>query len=324
MIRTLVFTLLITITLLFSACAPISTPTSASSATSLRITPLAPTATSPIISTTSPTLIKEVTAIPSVVAKTPTATPNLADFQVDRWSFTSPNEEWTAQVMVARPVVNDTSARSYYTQFKVSKRDGTAEWMIVDEWTEWGLGYAIPQPLYWSHDGRYLYMTDKPIPDGCAVFVNGSNLRKVDLSNGSVREIVPPVGLWLSLSPDERMLAYIGYGDRGLVIRDLATGAERETKLDSGKDYQAGHIVWSPDGTTIMLALAIRPCSTEWADSTTILRVDVATLEQTPLLREDVRLFVPVEWSTANKVLMKDKGGDSWLIDVMTGQVTKK
>lgn len=194
----------------------------------------------------------------------------------------------------------------------------------MDEWAEWGLGYAIPQPLYWSHDGRYLYITNKPVPDGCAVFVNGSDLRRVDLSDGSVREMMPAVGLWLSLSPDETTLAYIGYGDRGLVIRDLATGTERETKLDPGKDYQAGHIIWSPDGTTIMLALAIRPCSTEWADSTSIVRVDIATLEQVTLLQEDKRLLVPVEWATIDKVLLKDKEGSDWLMDAVTGQVTRK
>jgi len=296
---TLIFVLLVI--LLFSACVPMSTPTPALTATALSLATPAPTATSPIIPTITPALTKEVAATPPTVVGTPTATPNLA-----------------------LPVSSDAAVSSYYTQLKVSKRDGTTEWVIVDEWAEWGLGYTIPQPLHWSHDGRYLYITNKPVPDGCAVFVNGTDLRRVDLSDGSVREIVPSAGLWLSLSPDETMLAYIGYGDRGLVIRDLATGIEQETKLDPGKDYQAGHIIWSPDGTTIMLALAIRPCSTDWADSTSIIRVDVATLEQVTLLQEDKRLLVPVEWATADKVLLKDKGGDYWLMDATTGEVTKE
>jgi len=319
---TLIFVLLVI--LLFSACVPMSTPTPALTATALSLATPAPTATSPIIPTITPALTKEVAATPPTVVGTPTATPNLLDFQVDTRSFTSPDGEWTAQVIVALPVSSDAAVSSYYTQLKVSKRDGTTEWVIVDEWAEWGLGYTIPQPLHWSHDGRYLYITNKPVPDGCAVFVNGTDLRRVDLSDGSVREIVPSAGLWLSLSPDETMLAYIGYGDRGLVIRDLATGIEQETKLDPGKDYQAGHIIWSPDGTTIMLALAIRPCSTDWADSTSIIRVDVATLEQVTLLQEDKRLLVPVEWATADKVLLKDKGGDYWLMDATTGEVTKE
>jgi hypothetical protein len=312
-------------TLILSACAPASTPTPAPATMSLPIsTPtltVAPTAIPTI--TQMPT--EGVVVVSTPIAGTPTATPDLADFRVDMWSYTSPDGKWTAQVIVALPVIDDTAVSSnYYAQLKLSKTDGTTEWIIVDEWSEWGLGYTVPQPLHWSHDGRYLYFTNKPVPDGCAVFVNGSDLRRVDLSDGSVREIVPSAGLWLSLSPDETMLAYIGYGDRGLVIRDLATGTERETKLDPGKDYQAGHILWSPDGTTIMLALAIRPCSTDWAESTSIIRVDVATLGQVALIQEDKRLFVPVEWTTSNQVLLKDKGGDYWLMDVRTGQVTRK
>ncbi len=225
---------------------------------------------------------------------------------------------------VALPVTSGTPvSNNYYTQLKLQKTDGD-EWTVVDEWSEWGLGYTIPYPLHWSHDGKYLYFTNKPVPDGCAVFVNGSDLYRINLDDGSVGEIVPPVGLWLSLSPDETRLAYIGYGGRGLVIRDLVTGIERETRLDPGKDYQAGHIVWSPDGTAVILALAIQPCSTDWADSTSIVRVDVATLEQVTLLREDKRLFIPIEWETAEKVLLQDKEGDYWLMDTATGRVSKK
>lgn len=321
--RTLIFVLLAA--LLFSACVPMSTPTPAPTATPLPVPTPAPAATSPIIPAVTPTLTKEVAAMPSTVAGTPTATPSLTDFRVDMWSSTSPDGKWTAQVIVALPVISDTAvSSSYYTQLKVSKRDGTTEWVIVDEWAEWGLGYTIPQPLHWSRDGRYLYYTNCPVPDGCAVFVNGSDLHRVDLNDGSVREIMPPVGLWLSLSPDETQLAYIGYGDRGLVIQDLATGTERETKLDPGKDYQAGQIIWSPDSTAIVLALAIQPCSTDWAASTSILRVDMATLEQVLLISEDERLFIPEEWSTTNKVFLKDKGGDYWLMDATTGELTKK
>ncbi len=258
----------------------------------------------------------------SNIAGTPTPTPMFTDFELREWSSPSPDGEWIAQVIAAFPAVSGMG--NYYTQLKVSKADGTLEWVVVDEWLEWGLGYTIPQPLQWSRDGRYLYFTNQPVPDGCAVFVNGADLHRVDLSNGGVRELVPSVGLWLSLSRDETMLAYVGYGDRGLVIRDLVTGAERETKLDPGQSYQAGNIIWSPDGTALILTLALQPCSTDWADSTSIIRVETTTLEQTTLIREDKRLFITVEWSVVDKVLLRDRGDDYWLMDATTGQVTKK
>ncbi len=318
------------VNLLLSACAPVfvSIPTPAPGATPTNI----PTATlvpatvapSPTIPTVTPVPVEKMATVPPTAAGTPTATPDLSNFQVQVQSFTSPDGKWTAQVIVAVPVTSDTAISSYYAQMKLSRTDGTTEWVIVDEWSEWGLGYTVPQPLHWSHDGQYLYITNKPVPDGCAVFVNGSDLRRVDLISGDVKEILPSVGLWLSLSPDETKIAYIGYGKRGLVIRDLATGTEQEVPLDPGKDYQAGHIIWSPDRNTIVLALAIRPCSIGWADSTSIIRVNVATLESATVLREDKRLFIPVEWETADQVLLKDKDGNSWLMNVATGQVTRK
>ena len=85
---------------------------------------------------------------------------------------------------------------------------------MVDAWAPYGLGYTVPRPFHWSNDGRYLFVTNDPAPDGCALFVNGSDLQRVDLSNGEVTQIVEPVGLWLSLSPDETKLAYLSWEGR--------------------------------------------------------------------------------------------------------------
>jgi hypothetical protein len=154
------------------------------------------------------------------------------------------------------------------------------------------------------------------------VFVNGSDLHRLNLSDGSVTELVPSYGTWLSLSPGETTLAYIGYRGRGLVLRDLATGAESETKLNPGQDYAAGHIVWSPDGTAVALTLAIRPCSSDWAESVSVVRVEVATLQQTMLIRQDERLFVTVDWPAHDRVLLRDDGENLWWMDAETGRVT--
>ncbi len=156
------------------------------------------------------------------------------------------------------------------------------------------------------------------------MFVNGSDLHRLNLGNGDVEELAPDVGFWLALSPDEATLAYIAYRERGLVIRDLTTGNEREMKLESDQDYQAGHIVWSPDGAALALTLALRPCTTNWADATSIVYVETVALTPTPLLSEDRRLFITVEWTAENQLLLRDNDGLEWLMDVATGAVTEK
>lgn len=132
------------------------------------------------------------------------------------------------------------------------------------------------------------------------MFVNGSDLHQVDLTNGHTIEIVPSGVWWLSLSPDETMVAYIRWNGAALdlILHDLATGAERLTQLEA-KYSQAGDIVWSPNGETLILTMASHPCEADWAQS--VVRVDVATLSQTSLIRDDERLFSTVEWPEAGR-----------------------
>ncbi len=173
----------------------------------------------------------------------------------------SPNGRWVAEMTVATPKTGD----RYYTNLTVTDVARTSRWTVVDEWAQYGLGYTLPRPFHWSRDGRYLYVTNEPVPDGCALFVNGPDLQRVDLSNGKVTQIVEPVGLWLSLSPDETTLAYLSWAEgRPLVVRDLANGAENEVKLPaSDPNWQAGNIVWSQDGDKLALTIANNPCSGE-------------------------------------------------------------
>jgi hypothetical protein len=139
-----------------------------------------------------------------------------------------------------------------------------------------------------------------------------------------VVQMAPSAGLWLSLSPDETTLAYVAYGGRGLVLRDLGTSTEREVKLDPGQNYTAGHIVWSPDGAALALTLALEPCSTNWAAAVAVLRVQVETLEQRTLIQEDERLFVTTQWPEPDQVLLQDEVGNSWWMDADTGQVGER
>jgi len=252
--------------------------------------------------------------------ETPTATPVLTDMDVREWSSTSLDGAWTADGLAAFPKEGE---EHYYTQLKIARADGTLTWVVVDVWSPLALGYTTPQPLYWSQDGRYLYFTNRPVPDGCALFVNGSDLQRVDLTDGSVTEIVPHVGFWLSLSPDETTLAYIGYGDRGLVLRDLATGQERATQVNAeAEDSQMGHIVWSPDGTALMLTVAINPCSPAEQRANSIVRVEVETSSQTRLICQDSRLFTTAAWPTPERALLKDKDGNDWWMNTATDDVT--
>lgn len=285
--------------------------------------------------TTEPSSVPSATPLPSITpvptqtiqTPTPMATATATPEPVERWASTSPDRKWLAQGMMEGPFLAGDEEKYHY-QLKVVSADWAIEWTVVDAIARWGLGYTTPRPFHWSKDGalgttRYLYFTNEPVPDGCAVFVNGSDLQRVDLNTGRVQEILPPGAWWLSLSPDEEQVAYIYWNGEALeiVLRDLATRAERRARLEAGQgDSQAGNIVWSPNGKTFVLAVATHPCDPDhWVNS--IVRVDRATLAQKVLIREDKRLFSIVEWPQAARVLLRDKDGNSWWLDATTGRV---
>jgi hypothetical protein len=298
-----------------TACRPESEPTASTPVPTP--VPASGTESMPTKATNTPRSVSTKVTLTTPTPTAATPTPVLEEMEGYTWSSASPNDKWIVEGRAAFPKTGD----DYYTQLKVSRADGSVGWAVVDEWSHFGLGYTTPRPFHWSQDGRFLYFTNEPVPDGCAVFVNGSDLWQVNLADGSATQVVPSVGLWLSLSPDEATLAYIGYGDRGLVLRDLGTGAEREVRLDPGQAYSAGQITWSPDGTALMLTLAIQPCSGEWAESTSIVRVELETLEQTTLIDQDSRLFTILEWPTSERVLLTDNDGQRWWMDALTGHV---
>ena len=255
----------------------------------------------------------------------PTATPAFTEWELQTWSSVSLDGEWTAQTTAAFPLADDTYVgENYYTQLRVARTDETVERTVVDEWSLWALGYTTPQPLRWSKDGRHLCFTNRPVPDGCAAFVNGSDLQRLDLSDGRVTDIVPGMGPVLSLSPEEATLAYVRHGDRGLVLRNLATGTEWLVNWDEDPQGSKGSIIWSPDGTTLVLTAAVHPRGPEEQRAHSIARVDVATLSATTLLAQDPRLLTTTGWSTPRRVLLTGSAGDRWCMDPETAQIARE
>jgi len=261
----------------------------------------------------------------------PTDQLNLAQMNVSEWASTSPDGKWVAVGLVAFPKEN-IGGQLGYIRLMIFSVEEKNHWTIIDNWQEMGLGFPMPQPLKWSQDGNHFYFTHRVVPDGCSVFDNLTDLLQVNLEDGTVSELLPPSALTLALSPDESKLAYIGYGERGLVLKDLVTGEERETKIDPGKDFNAGRILWSQDEKSLALTLAINPCTGEygrsktvWAESTTIILVDTMTLEHRVLVQEDPRLFITLAWNEPDKITITDGEENAlWSLIVATGEIIRK
>ncbi len=243
-------------------------------------------------------------AVPSTSVKPSSTT--------ETWSATSPDGKWLAEGVRE----SQFEPCGYRTRLTVTSAAGDVTWKAWDGLQNCGLGSTDPVPFHWSQDGNHLYFTNQPRPDGCAQFVNGSDLYRVELTTGQVTQLMPEAGLWLALSPDETQLAYMAYGGRGLVVRGLASGVEREAKLPQGA--QAGNIVWSPDQTALLFTLDEGGCSQMYS----VARIDLQTLKQTILVEADERKFVTIGWFESERATLVDNDGNNWWVDVATGQLT--
>lgn len=253
------------------------------------------------------------------------ATPNLTDMLVYRWTSISPDGQWIAEGIQASPKLEayqteNVDVLMFYTRLILQSIDGKKLWTIVDEWEEVGLGMGTLRPVHWSSDGRNFYYTNVYVPDGCGggPFNNGWDLHKVDLDTGAVSEVISKIDRWLAVSPDGTTVAYM-WG--GVVLYDLASGQERKVSIDIGKEY-TGKIVWSPDNKLLAVTLAIAVCDTlESAESTSILLVDVASLEVQTVLSEDKRYLVAEEWLDTAQIVLKDLQGNKWILNTKSGEI---
>ena len=184
---------------------------------------------------------------------------------------TSPNGLWVAQTTAWLPNLN-TGQEIYATRLVVSRTDAQQHWLAYESQGPFGLGYSTPQPLAWAKNGNALYFTHEFVGDGCALFANGSDLHRLDLVTGQVITAAPSIGSWLALSPDENFLA--GVGGQQLVVYDLKKNLSLPVKLPADEWTPFGHAVWSPDGKTIALTAARKPCSNEMRYDTLLVNIE--------------------------------------------------
>ena len=280
--------------------------------------------------TISATAFPSFTSIPSQTQEKPAQQLNLSQMDVNEWASTSSDGRWVAMGLVAFPKEN-IGGQLAYIRLMIFSVDGKTHWTVIDKWQEIGLGFPVPAPLKWSQDGKHFYCTHRVIPDGCSAFAFLTDLQRVNLEDGTVDNLLQDSAVALSLSQDDSQVAYFIGRERRLVLKDLAIGEERETKIDPGKEFDAGNILWSPDGKSLVLTLAINPCTgaydvskTVWAESTTILWVDTKTLQQKALIKEDPRLFITWEWTEPEKITIADGEENSvWYLNVNTGEITR-
>jgi hypothetical protein len=194
--------------------------------------------------------------------------------------------------------------------------------VLMDEWSEGGLGYAIPALLGWSADGKYLYFYDSHIPDGCQP-PGGfqQNVRQVNLTNGIIISIPITLTGGIVLSPSTTKLAYYDHQSVKVGIYNIETEIEQRIpfELPQGIEYwYAGNFTWSPDEQNVLFIIQYgNPCV---PTGESLRRVNLAHNQIVTLLERENQTISIIEWKDINHVLISIDGKEYWL-DPMSGEV---
>lgn len=118
-------------------------------------------------------------------------------------------------------------------------------------------------------------------------------------------------------------MVHVAYGERGLIVRNLATGAERPVELPAKLSAPAiVQLEWSPDSDALAVTLIVDACvHLEPSRYLTVL-VTVSTGAARTLLDNDPRLLMIDAWPEAGQMRLKDWDGGLWWLDLQTGSVT--
>jgi len=285
---------------------------------------LIPTQTSTLTSEPTTTSNSSPTA---TLSASPTPTPTTSP--APTWvvdlitTSTSADGNWLAELWRQSEQDKDTRIVS----LEVTHSSGTkwiAEVLHTNEFY-----YFYAWPFHWSKDGEFFYFTHRDaISDGCFGFKdsNGSDLWQLNLVTGQVKEIVPKVGGWLALSPDETRLAYLSYWPPQIIVRDFETGEDKTADLEILKEYPhlityGSHLIWSPDGKYLAFTMELDVCGEIIRPPHSIVLVNANSLEQRTIVSEDERSFFSETWDDASYIILKDFDENTWKLSVLDGEV---
>jgi len=256
----------------------------------------------------------------------PTSTPEIETVIVEE--STSLDGIWTAMISLT------TQERDKKLDFRVSNKSTNKEWIVEQlEWNELQTPSSwVPFPYIfkWSKDNDYLYYSYEPnFNDGCfGIFKPGGlKLDRLDLTTGEIVAILDGGGTWMSLSPNEKQLAYIKSFGGNVSILDIENGKTQnyplppiENKMQYTTD--TSDLYWSPDGKSLIYAHYIGACDLMIPYSY-IFQLFPDTGQQKVLVDHSEQGYIPDEWTVQDKVLLRDTNGDRFLLDVTTKEITR-
>ena len=304
------FLISIFLVFLLSACqdeAAMPTPTQLASETA---TEIATTATNTARPTRRPTL----TSTP-FITYTPFPPPTPFPFPTPEGALGvqgfSPDNQW---------VLWDSINQDYGISLIVQSISGSPIWEVYAQDYYFDFFDGIIHPIYWSVDGRYVYLAFIPAVDG-SNFIPVRIISRLDLVTGGIADIIrSKSGFSASISDNGRHLAYVVSSSSGIIanFRDFRTGSETAIEIPGIDSWGTGRIIWSPDNSKVIFA-------GDNENGFFMIVVDRKEASYKILLKDSQIGYLPEEWISDFQVSVTNSGNNppSFIIDIETGEITK-
>jgi hypothetical protein len=238
-------------------------------------------------------------------------------------SYTSPDGELRATVVIydCIKVVQDADAASNSLEQLKVLEISSGEEHVPDSQIRYcdGLGAFGLEGLFWSPNSRYFYYTNarEGFPDGCPGNWERP-VRRMETGTFEVEELGSG-----PLSPNRTKLAT--WQGNKLVLWEVNDGVEMSrlsppvlnTEMGAG-----GPIVWSPDSQALIYVKSGSYCQPSTKSS--VVHLDLQTLEQKILLESESPRFVGASWEKLDKLTLFDENKDSWVYSFDTQKLEKR
>jgi hypothetical protein len=178
------------------------------------------------------------------------------------------------------------------------------------------LGAFGLEGLFWSSNSRYFYYTNarEGFPDGCPGYWERPILR---LETGTNK--VENLGSG-PLSPDGTTLAT--WQGKELVLWDVNEGIETgrvSPAVMNAEMGAGGPIIWSPDSQALVYVQSGSYCQP--STNSSVVRLDLQTLEQETLLESESPLFGGASWEKPNELTLFDENRNPWVYNFDTQEL---
>jgi Tol biopolymer transport system component len=213
----------------------------------------------------------------------------------------------------ARIDTNPDADENAYEQLKLTDV-GSGDEKIIETQLQncGGLGAAGLEGLFWSPNSRYFYYTDarEGVPDGCGGFWQKPIIRfDIDTSTSEHLGGGP-------VSPNGTKIA--AWQENELIIWDVNEGNEtgRISPITLNFESATGPIVWSPDSQALVYIQTESFCPV--SGNSSVIYVDLSTLEQEILLESESPTFGSGDWDEKNELILFDANGNQWVYTLDT------